>query len=389
MRADKHMYPSVHRGIVRAAMRLLDNSGHPSAAFYTVSDLETMVDEVGKPDIAGDRLQGKGLHYYCASTPDAVPCAPNRAGLYMNGNYRYAPSLYTMFLSEYRMAVMLSAAGKEDAAMKSLSRAAHMIGDVCCPPHTCGLTYFSKYGTQHKAFEFAAAALFWEEAPVAEEDTAAYRWAELAAGELPTDLFVMSVTPQGNIQISEEAAKLFEKLAKKSASKLKIIVGTDESAIKTVITEQLGIAIRYTAALFAVFAEQMQQMEYLDLREGCPYYLCTSDKKTILLEEPLFLQFEEDGSFSLVTQDNRFLTAGVLGGVTLSAQANPKSTRFRFGFEPTRFLYVDGNQNRLLGQQDGHLRLFDRRFMRVSWATLHLFCGIALTDSLTEDTSGG
>ena len=388
MKADKHIYPSVHRGIVRAAMRLLDHSGHSSSAFYTVSDLETMVEEVGKPDIIGDRLQGRGLHYFCAAHPDGYPSPPNRAGIYPNGNGRYAPSPYTMFLSEYRMAVILCAAGKQEAAMKSLSRAAHMLGDICCPPHTCGLTYFSKYGAQHKAFELSAATLFWEETPVTEEDTAAHRWAERAEGALPVEQFRFSLIADDHLPQTETLSKRFEQLARESSAKMSVVIGTDEAAKESAITEQLCASIRYTAALFAVFAEQMQQMEYQDLREGCPYYLCTPDKQKILLEEPLFLQFEEDGSFALVTQDNRYLTASVLGGVRIMQQSNPKNARFRFGLEPSCFLYVDGDQNRLVGQHEGHLRLFDRRFLRVSETTLHLFCGISLTDSLPEESQG-
>ena len=69
---DKHLYPSVHCGIIRAALILLEQTAHPAAKRFSAGDAEAMVSEAAAPDQIGDRQQGRGLHYYCAVKPDGT-----------------------------------------------------------------------------------------------------------------------------------------------------------------------------------------------------------------------------------------------------------------------------------------------------------------------------
>ena len=75
---DKHLYPSVHCGIVRAALLLLEQTAHPSARRFSAGDAEAMIGEAAAPDQLGDRQQGRGLHYYNAVRADgtALPLHP-------------------------------------------------------------------------------------------------------------------------------------------------------------------------------------------------------------------------------------------------------------------------------------------------------------------------
>ena len=88
----------------------------------------------------------------------------------------------------------------------------HMLADICCPPHTAGLTYFSRYAGAHKRYEARAAELFRDSDPASLiEYDAAKCWAEKAAGSVPfsayTDLLRGSVprrvTARGGFTVDE------------------------------------------------------------------------------------------------------------------------------------------------------------------------------------------
>lgn len=377
MKADKHIYPSVHRGIVRAAMCLLEQQRHPAASFYTVTDLETMVEEAAKPDAIGDRQQGRGLHYYCAVTPTGHPIAPTTVGTYfLNGKGQMAPSLRTMFEGEYQAAVLLRDAGKYDAAMKSLSRAAHMLADLCCPPHACGLTYFSRYAMHHKRYESRAASMFWETQPVDEEYTAAARWAGLAAGNIPESTFSAALLPRliaeqildcSDDQADDDAplpiARLLNQLAQASAAELPYVIGSDMTAMEASIRRRLICSIRSVAALFATFAAHMHEEQRGCLHENRPLYIHALRVLQPLLQEPIYLQIEYDGSLRMTTADGRYLAVTRLGTVQLTHHIEGKKTRFRIGKEAwTQVFYVEGDQNHLLGVCGKRLCSMNRQF---------------------------
>ncbi len=386
---DKHAFPSVHRGIVRAAMLLLEYSEHPTAAFYTVSDAETLVEETEKPDQIGDRMQGRGLHYYCAVSPIGESIEKNSAGFYPNANGKYGVSPCTMLHGEYRSAIMLSAAGKQDAAMRHLARAAHMLSDICCPPHVCGLTYFSKFAAQHKRYELTAAKLFWMEQPVTEEYTASQRFAKLAEGEIPMQNFLdaFSIHPAALAGDTAEhpLTAFVNQIAVDSAKEREYVLGDDLEALEQSIMRRILAAIRYTAGLFAAFAVSAQQIEGDLLHEGCPYYVCGLPDGDVLLDEPLFVQFLEDGAFSLVSQDERSLTVGPLSSVRFVQPHESKNARFRLGYESFPVLYLDGDRNRVLGTKNGHLHCYDRRFCSLPEDIFQMRTAIFLRDTLPYD----
>ena len=364
MKADKHSYPSVHRGIVRAAMRLLEQKNTEASAFYKVSDLEVMVESAAYPDRIGDRQQGSGLHYYIAVSPNGTPTVSNTDGFYPNGKGKYAPSPRTMFQSELYMAMVLCSNRKQQAGMESLSRAVHMIADICCPPHATGLSYLSRYGVNHKRYEATAAEYFWGNLAELDEDIVAKKWAEMAAGDIPYDTFcaITEHLASHDSVCDAEITQVFRRIADESAKDLHIALGEDISAIEKSVKSRVIEAIRNAAALLGAFAFVSMQHGVVSLREACPYRVLSAETRFSLVHEPLYLHFGDDGSFTLSSQDGRNLTVSPLGNVMLMENSNSVNAKFRLGFEPQPVIYVGNDMNRVLGLKNKRLHCFDRRF---------------------------
>lgn len=324
MKPGKHAYPSVHRGIVRAAAYLLDDD------FFTEQDIETLVASAALPDKKGDRLNGRGMHYYCAAKPDGGCGIPDSAGHFANGRGFYRPTPLTMFEGEWISAISLYHADYRAAALDALSRAAHFLADVCCPPHSCGLTYFSKYGKFHKLYEARAAAIFWEEQPVSDEAPAARRWAERCGGE---------ALPQYDFS---DTGALFSCLAKSSSAQISAVVSGTEAETDASIRTQLTIAIRSVAALLQRFiAETHSPVRRLDM-----------DRFYSLGGMQLKLRPCDDGLYQLVSADGRYLRVGAFGRVKLGAEP----MRFGLGIQGDGYyLHPDGDVWRVVGEKNGHL----------------------------------
>ncbi|MBE6854934.1 MAG: hypothetical protein E7501_04710 [Ruminococcus sp.] len=324
MKPGKHAYPSVHRGIVRAAAYLLDDD------FFTAQDIETLVASAALPDKKGDRLNGRGMHYYCAGKPDGGCGIPDSAGHFANGRGFYRPTPLTMFEGEWISAISLYQADHRAAALDALSRAAHFLADVCCPPHSCGLTYFSKYGSFHKLYEARAAAVFWEEQPVSDEAPAARRWAERCDTE---------ALPQYDFS---DAGALFAMLAKESAAQLPAVIGGTEAETDTSIRAQLSIAIRSVAALLRCFSAETKS----------PARRLDADRFYTWGGMQLKLQPCEDGLYHLVSEDGRYLRTAMFGRVRLGAEP----MQFGLGIQGDGcYLHPDGDVWRVVGEKNGRL----------------------------------
>ncbi len=245
MSIDKHEYPSVHRGIVLAAYRLLRERDPQTAAWYTQTDIKILADEVIKPDQKGDRQRGSGYHYYCAVDGKGNRRAFVQGNYYPNGRGHRHPSARTMFEEEYTVAKALNAQGNRQMAMKHLARAAHMLADIYCPPHSCGLTYLSRYAFYHKRFEALAAMLFWEGLDVWGEQAIVRRAAQMAQGNMNLALYE-------NI-VKDGAGLLFNGAAQRSAAVLPSVLGKDKAALTKAVQAQLSLAISETAALLTAF----------------------------------------------------------------------------------------------------------------------------------------
>lgn len=365
-RIDKHIYPSVHRGIVRAALQTLELEGHPAAKRFSAGDAETLIEEAAAPDKIGDRQQGRGMHYYNAVRPDGTPLPLHTAICgYCNGKGAPAPSPLTMFDAEYRTALALSRAGKFFPAMKSLSRAMHMLADICCPPHCCGLTYFSRYAVAHKRYESRAAAIFWNSAPAQlSEYHAAVEWAKKAVGTVPYDTYTdllrgCTPTDRGMWQ-SGAFSEICNALAVSGAAELDAVLGDDELKRDVSIERRLLLAIANCAALLAAFVRDAEDPSLNLWEERRPYWLKSFGTAFVVTKEPLYLQFEDDGAVKLATQEGRYLTVGRMGRVLLSDTPAEGITRFRFGREPLLTLYPEGDQKRLLAQIRGQMHCIRR-----------------------------
>ena len=363
---DKHLYPSVHRGIVRAALQLLSLESHPAAARFSAADTEILIGEAAAPDQIGDRQQGRGLHYYNAVRADGteLPLHPATGG-YCNGKGAPAPTPLSVLDAEYRTALALRLAGKDAAAMKSLSRAVHMLADICCPPHSCSLTYFSPYGVSHKRYESRAAELFWNCAPESlSEPDSAMDWAKQAAGKVPyqtfTDLLSGSVPVSGKPWQPGTFAGICNALAESGAKHLDAVRGSDEAAREQSVRERLILAVTNSAALLAAFDRDLTNGNPAIPREKHPYWLKSFSTAFVVSRAPLFLHFADDGTVSFRTQDGKALAVGHFGRVLLTEPRENLITQFRFGREPLLTLYPEGDQNRLIAQIRGQLHCIRR-----------------------------
>ncbi len=242
---NKKEYPSVHKGIILAAHCWLYEHQPQTAAWYHHSDIAILADEVIKPDQKGDRQQGAGYHYYCAVDPKGNRRNYIKGDYYPNGKGNAAPSARTMFEEEYTIATALLSQGNRKIAMLHLARAAHMLADVCCPPHSCGLTYLSRYALYHKRFEALAAKIFWDGADVWGEQAVVRRAANTVSAEIDTTKY-KDIAHQG-------AGALFNGAAQRSAAVLPSVLGKDKAALTKAVHTQLSLAIGETAALLTAF----------------------------------------------------------------------------------------------------------------------------------------
>lgn len=363
---DKHIYPSVHKGIMRAALQLLALESHPAAKRFSAADTEILISEAAAPDQLGDRHQGRGLHYYNAVRADgsALPLHPATGG-YCNGKGAPAPSPLSVLDAEYRAALALRLAGKHAAAMKSLSRAVHMLADICCPPHCTSLTYFSLYGAAHKRYESRAAEIFWNCTPDAlSEPDAAAEWAKQAVGKVPyptyANLLSGSVPVSGKPWQPGRFAVICNALAESGAKHLDAVRGSDDAERIQSIRERLLLSITNAAALLAAFDRDLTEENPAIRRENHPYWLKSFNTAFVVSREPLYLHFADEGTVSLRTQDGRTLAVGAFGRVLLTEPHTDLITQFRFGREPLLTLYPNGDQNRLLAQIRGQLHCIRR-----------------------------
>ena len=369
MAADKHRFPSVHCGLVRAAVRLLEIENHPAAKRYEEGEIEMLVSEAAAPDRVGDRQQGRGRHYYCAGTPDGLPVLPaDFPGCYPNGKGLPAPSPLTMAEAEYRTALSLERAGKFAPALQSLARTAHMIQDICCPPHSTGMTYFSRYAMQHKRYEAQAAELFWRgEFGDSDPATAAEQWAEPAKGLALYEQYVGLVPDLSEAKGFLHRGGFFEicnQLAVSSAAELPSVLSGDEHVRAASIRRQLAVSVAQTAALFAAFDRDVNDPEISVWEERTPYRLYSFGAQKALFRDPLYLDFDENGAVCLHTLEGAALCAGRFGRVQLTDPQPGLVSQFRFGCEPLLTLFPNGDQSRPVACSGSRLYTANRTLLR-------------------------
>ncbi len=350
---EKQAYPSTHCGIVRAAAVLLKLDNHPAADRYDAGTVETMVEEASAPDRMGDRLQGSGLHYYCSVTPEGVArTVRGYEGIFPNSLGDLAPSPLTMMTSEYITAVALERLGNSFAAAKCLARAAHMLADVCCPPHSAGLSYYSRYASNHKRYESDGEIYFWtEKFGTTDPVTAAEQWAALCAGQAPYETYDNLLKGASDGDLFRKMSRfpdICREIALSGAGELPSVLSNDAELRRQSIDRRLILSIVHTAALFAAFDRDVRDLSVKVPQEQTPYRLYSYGAGKTLFREPLYVRFEEDGSIELLTQEGAYLAVTRFGSVRLTDQTAGMTTRFRFGFEPMMTLYPNGDIYRLL-----------------------------------------
>ena len=346
-------YPSTHCGIVRAAISLLNQEQHPAAEYYDAGTTETMVEEASAPDRMGDRLQGSGLHYLCSVTPEGVPrTVRGYEGIFPNNLGDLAPSPMTMMTSEYITAIALERLGNKFTASKCLARAAHMLADVCCPPHSAGLSYYSRYASNHKRYESDGETYFWtEKFNLTDPVETAEQWAQLCIGQVPHEAYtdLLKGDPNGDLfRKMSRFPDICSEIALSGAGELPSVLSTDAELRRQSIDRRLLLSIEHTAALFAAFVRDVRDESIQVPTEDIPYRLFSYNGARTLFREPLYLRYEEDGSIQLLTQEGAYLAVTRFGSVRLTDQTSGMTTRFRYGFEPMMTLYPNGELNHLL-----------------------------------------
>ena len=149
---------SVHTTLIYRSLDLLYNhEPQTKLTFEPVRDILALYSTA--PDEVTDYEFGKGKHYYSAVSSRGLPRFTS-GGYYKNGANKFAPSARTMLETDYTMALTLQYAGFNEAAAQYLSRAVHMLADICCLPHAACWTYFSPKKGVHIGYEDLARIMY-------------------------------------------------------------------------------------------------------------------------------------------------------------------------------------------------------------------------------------
>lgn len=153
----------VHKTLLLRSLIILKHIDPSSEKFFSPM-VRDMMYFSKRPDRKGDYEKGMGRHYYC---PINYTGKPQKAvnGYYRNGIGNLHCSARTMFEENYTMALTMHRAGFTEQCAEHLGRAVHMISDMCCLPHSTGMTYYSPARKMHKAYENFAEALYPEFIP--------------------------------------------------------------------------------------------------------------------------------------------------------------------------------------------------------------------------------
>ena len=155
--------PPIHHEILVRALKLLGEVSHEANALL-VPYLGIMLPYTYRADDKGDRENGAGRHYYCGCATNGTPMKPVH-GYLKNGKDLFAKSARTMFEEDYTMALTMYQNGFKKEGAIFLSRAVHMLSDMCCLPHAAKMTYFSSKREIHIQYEELARAMYPEFIP--------------------------------------------------------------------------------------------------------------------------------------------------------------------------------------------------------------------------------
>ncbi len=154
---------SVHRTFIYRTLPMLYKH-IPEAEELFGPYRKFMVDLACRPDNSADYEKGVGWHYYSAvnSFGQRMICS---GGYYKNGVHRFHKSARTMMEEDYTMALTFYKAGYAEKGLEHLTRAIHMLADMCCLPHGTGMTYYSPKKKVHQAYEDMARAMYPDAIP--------------------------------------------------------------------------------------------------------------------------------------------------------------------------------------------------------------------------------
>lgn len=154
---------SVHRTLIYRTLPMLYKQ-MPEAENVFGPYRKFMVDLACRPDNASDYEKGVGWHYY-ASTNSFGFKMKKTGGYYKNGVHHIHNSARTMMEEDYTMALTFYKAGYVEKGLEHLTRAIHMLADMCCLPHATGMTYYSPKKKVHQAYEDLARAMYADAVP--------------------------------------------------------------------------------------------------------------------------------------------------------------------------------------------------------------------------------
>lgn len=183
-------YRSVHKTLIWRALPLLAELVPEAETFYSEDVVDAIINETCRPDDTGDYEKGAGRHYYCGSNSLGMRLKPF-CGYYRNGIWMFSKSARTMLEEDYTMALTSWMSGYEHRGAQYLGRAIHMAADITCLPHATRMTYKSRFGKLHEAYEDLARAMYpdsVEKQPLTEEQLSLF--ADRSGFEVPLNSIV-------------------------------------------------------------------------------------------------------------------------------------------------------------------------------------------------------
>ena len=172
-------------------------------------------------------------------------------------------------------------------------------------------------------------------------------------------------------------------LAVSGAEHLHAVLDDDEIARDQSIKERLLCSIVNCAALLAAFDRDLDDLTLPVWEERHPYWLKSFGTAFVMSKDPLYLQFEDDGTVTLSTLEGAYLTVGKLGRVMVTDQTAGLETHFRFGREPLLTLYPNGDQEHLIAQLRGQLHSI-RRISHLQGALFQSQTSFVLLNQMPE-----
>lgn len=271
-----------HRYILAQALEILKTDGKDDiATAYTDQANEGVNASIYAGITDPDEYEKIiGTHYYLVR-------GKSKDGYYKNRNGNYSRSARTRFEEHYSEAINQYFNGHEDAALLSLGRGLHYIGDMGCPPHAAGVIALDSL-TGHTPFE------------------------HYVNGNLP-DISKTSASDLYTKMQESDIGPLLNKLGKVAASKVHkwdryfFFWGIEKkSNAKDTVSE----SAKYTAAILSKFYHDVNDANTQYVEDGASYRIKNRNSNQYLSVKEDKVQMESEGEIFVAKFNSSNLQLG-------------------------------------------------------------------------------